>query len=109
MVHLTTRAIEHVKRIRDEGDSKGKALRVAVAPGGCSGFTYNMYFDDEKREDDAVFEFDDIRLFVDQLSLQYLDGTTIDFVQKSKYEAGFEFENPNVSAECGCGKSFSTN
>jgi len=109
MLELTERAVEHVKKIRAESGSADRALRIAVAAGGCSGFTYELSFDSEASKDDIVLELDGVRVLVDPMSNQYLNGTRIDYVTKSAYEAGFQFENPQVTAECGCGKSFSTN
>ncbi len=109
MIELTDKAVERVKRIRQESGSGDQALRIAVAGGGCSGFTYEMCFDEETREADAIYEKDGVRVLVDPMSMQYLEGTRIDWVEKSSYEGGFQFVNPQVTSECGCGKSFSTN
>lgn len=109
MISLTERAVAHVQKIRTESGDAAQALRIAVEAGGCSGFSYNMYLDNEVKEGDSVLEFGDLRVVVDPMSLQYLDGTEVDYVQKSAYEAAFQFNNPNVTSECGCGKSFNTN
>ena len=109
MITLTEKAIQQVKKIRADGGDDNQALRIAVAGGGCSGFTYEMYFDNERRDTDQVFSHDGVEVLIDAMSLQYLDGTEVDFVEKSSYEAGFKFNNPNVTSECGCGKSFNTN
>ena len=79
-------------------------LRVGVRGGGCSGFQYALALD-EKREDDHVFEASGIRVLVDPASLQYVDGSTVDFTE-SFQGSGFEVSNPNVVASCGCGSSF---
>lgn len=79
-------------------------LRVGVRGGGCSGFQYALAFD-EQRDGDSVFEDKGIRLLVDQSSLPYVEGSTIDFVDGLQ-GAGFKVENPNVIAACGCGSSF---
>ena len=79
-------------------------LRVGVKGGGCSGFQYQLAFD-EKREDDIVFEDHGLQLLVDPQSLAYVDGSQIDYVD-SLQGAGFQVNNPNVVAACGCGSSF---
>lgn len=107
MVSLTESAINHVRQIRRESGSEGYGLRIAVQAGGCSGFTYEMSFDNSVGDGDSVFENADVKVLVDPLSLQYLDGTQVDYVQKSSYEGGFQFDNPHVTSSCGCGKSFS--
>lgn len=109
MISLTERAIEHVKKLRDESGDQSQALRISVAAGGCSGFTYEMYLDTTVKDDDQVIELDGLKVLVDTMSLQYLSGTEVDYVRKSTYEAAFQFNNPNVTSECGCGKSFNTN
>jgi iron-sulfur cluster assembly accessory protein len=81
-------------------------LRASVLPGGCSGFSYNLTVDDKLEEDDIVLESNGIRIAVDPFSMQYLNGTTIDY-QSSMMGAGFTFENPNATGGCGCGSSFS--
>jgi iron-sulfur cluster assembly accessory protein len=83
-----------------------KGLRVAVVGGGCSGFSYQMNFENESNGIDKVFDFDGLQVFVDQASLMYLDGTKIDYVETLE-GAGFKFDNPNVKTTCGCGSSFS--
>ena len=80
-------------------------LRVAVLPGGCSGFKYSLNIEEKAQEDDHVFEVAGVRLFVDGFSLQYLSGVTIDYVT-SMQGSGFTFSNPNATGGCGCGSSF---
>ncbi len=80
-------------------------LRVAVLPGGCSGFKYSLNIEEKAQEDDHVFEVTGVRLFVDGFSLQYLSGVTIDYVT-SMQGSGFTFSNPNATGGCGCGSSF---
>jgi len=79
-------------------------LRVGVKGGGCSGFQYNLAFDEE-RDGDAIFEDHGLRILVDNQSLPYVDGSSIDYVD-SLQGAGFQVVNPNVVAACGCGSSF---
>ena len=82
------------------------ALRVAVRPGGCSGFSYEMYFDTDKAEDDVEKTFDEVRVVVDPSSAELLVGATLDF-KDGLNGAGFAIDNPNAQKTCGCGKSFS--
>lgn len=81
-------------------------LRVSVVGGGCSGFQYSLGFDDAPGSDDAVLEFDGVRVFVDSVSAGYLQGTVVDWVD-GLHAAGFKFVNPNAERTCGCGSSFS--
>jgi iron-sulfur cluster assembly accessory protein len=104
---LTERAGEEVKKfLAEEKVSQDTAgLRVAVLPGGCSGFRYSLNIEEQPAGDDMVIESAGVRLFVDEFSGQYLNGTVIDY--KSNFqESGFAFENPNASGGCGCGSSF---
>ena len=84
---------------------KGLGLRVGVKTTGCSGLAYVLEFVDELNDDDQVFEYDDLKLIVDGKSLVYIDGTELDFTKEGLNE-GFQFNNPNVNGECGCGESF---
>ncbi|HXM38711.1 MAG TPA: iron-sulfur cluster assembly accessory protein [Gemmatimonadales bacterium] len=105
---LTERAGEEVKKFLAEekvSPEAGGGLRVAVLPGGCSGFRYSLNIEAQPGADDVVVESAGVRLFVDEFSSQYLNGTVIDY--KSNFqESGFAFENPNASGGCGCGSSF---
>ena len=83
----------------------GYGLRLRVVGGGCSGFAYDLYFD-QVTEMDRTFDSHGVKLVVDQMSLQYLAGTTVDYVEGLQ-GAGFKFGNPNVKSTCGCGSSFS--
>jgi iron-sulfur cluster assembly accessory protein len=105
-VTLTPRAVEQVKEVRTrEGYSEGHALRVSIVGGGCSGFSYQLDFDETARPDDVVSEYPGVRVLVDPTSAQYLDGTQIDFVS-SLHGGGFKFTNPKATQTCGCGSSF---
>ncbi|GAA0360160.1 iron-sulfur cluster assembly accessory protein [Streptomyces blastmyceticus] len=86
-------------------EGQDKVLRIGVKPGGCSGLSYAMYIDDEVTKTDTTIERDGIRIAVDQHSLPYLKGTTLDY-QDGLMESGFTFDNPNASSSCGCGNSF---
>jgi iron-sulfur cluster assembly protein len=81
-------------------------LRLGVQGGGCSGLTYNIRFDTQPRERDRVFQFGDVRVFVDPKSFIYLHGMTLDY-QETLMQQGFVFVNPNSTKSCGCGSSFS--
>ena len=105
MVTLTDIATEKVRGFLAQQEAEGEiGLRVGVRGGGCSGFQYALALD-EVKEDDHVFDHDGIRLLVDPASLQYVDGSQVDFTE-SLMGSGFEVNNPNVVAACGCGSSF---
>ncbi|HEY7166431.1 MAG TPA: iron-sulfur cluster assembly accessory protein [Candidatus Binatia bacterium] len=103
---LTPAAITQVRKLLVRDDRAGHALRISVTDGGCSGFSYKLDFEKEQRPGDAVLDFDDLRVFIDPKSIQYLKGTVIDFVS-GLYGGGFKFTNPNATGTCGCGTSFS--
>lgn len=103
---LTDTAADKVREIREaEAIEPHFALRVKVMGGGCSGFQYDLYFD-EHAEGDYVFESNGVKLISDQMSFMYLMGTQIDYVEGLQ-GAGFKFNNPNTTGSCGCGSSFS--
>jgi iron-sulfur cluster assembly accessory protein len=105
MVTLTEIAAEKVRGFLEQQEADGEiGLRVGVRGGGCSGFQYALALD-EKKEDDLVFDHDGIRLIVDRQSLRYVDGSKVDYTE-SMMGSGFEVQNPNVVASCGCGSSF---
>ena len=89
---------------QEEGDAL--ALRVAVKPGGCSGYSYEMFFDSECMDDDVVREFGTVKVVVDPASAELLTGSTLDF-SDGLQGAGFHITNPNATRTCGCGSSFS--
>ena len=91
--------------IAQEGNDQ-LALRVAVRPGGCSGFSYEMFFDTEFADDDITTEYGKVRVVVDPASAQLLTGATLDY-KDGLQGAGFSINNPNASRSCGCGQSFS--
>ncbi|MFN6971779.1 MAG: iron-sulfur cluster assembly protein IscA [Rheinheimera sp.] len=103
-ISMTAAAADRVRSfLTNRG--KGIGLRVGVKTTGCSGLAYVLEFVDELNVDDQVFDHDDLKLIVDGKSLVYIDGTQLDFVKEGLNE-GFQFNNPNVDAECGCGESF---
>lgn len=103
---LTDKAIAKVKEIREAEGLGEQGLRVRVIGGGCSGFTYDLFFEDEVSDVDQTFESGGIKLYVDMMSFQYLEGVEIDYVE-GLHGAGFKFLNPNAKSTCGCGSSFS--
>ncbi len=106
MLALTEKAAEKVREIAKAESLEGQGLRVQVKGGGCSGFQYDLYFDEKPTEMDEIIECMGVQIFMDPLSMQYLEGTQIDYVE-GLHGAGFKFENPNVKGTCGCGSSFS--
>lgn len=98
-------ATKILELIEGEGDTS-LALRMAVRPGGCSGFSYEMFFDSEIESDDIVEEYGDVRVVVDPQSVERLRGSVLDY-KDGLMGAGFAINNPNVTRSCGCGNSFS--
>ena len=106
MLQITATAAAKVNEIREaEGIESNMALRLRVVGGGCAGFSYDLYFD-EPAAVDRQFEVQGVKCLVDEMSLMYLVGTEIDYVEGLQ-GAGFKFQNPNVKSTCGCGSSFS--
>ena len=105
-INLTENAIVKVKEIMAQQDPVPAGLRVGVVGGGCSGFSYNMSFENAPGMMDKVYTFDGVKVFVDATSAMYLNGCVVDYVETLE-AAGFKFENPNVKSTCGCGSSFS--
>ena len=108
MITLTDSAAVKVKELLDAEGATDLALRVAVRPGGCSGFSYEMYFDGEFAADDeqATFGATPVRVVVDPASAQLLQGATLDY-KNGLDQSGFAITNPNATRTCGCGQSFS--
>jgi iron-sulfur cluster assembly protein len=105
-ITVTPNAVAEVQKFMDEqGAAETAGLRVAVLPGGCSGFQYGLNIEDEPQDDDEIVSMDGVRLFVDPFSGQYLDGVEIDYVT-TMMGSGFTFKNPNATGGCGCGSSF---
>lgn len=103
-VDITDAAAKKIIELAAKEGKEGHSLRIKVIPGGCSGYSYDMHFDDKVEESDKVFEKDGAKIAVDADSLNYLKGTTIDFVE-SLQGAGFKLQNPNAKSACGCGNS----
>jgi iron-sulfur cluster assembly protein/iron-sulfur cluster insertion protein len=105
-VNLTDAAVVKVRELIAAEGEAGLALRMAVRPGGCSGFSYEMYFDAQVDDLDIVEEFEDVKVLVDPQSADMVRGSTLDY-KEGLMGAGFAIDNPNVTRSCGCGNSFS--
>ena len=106
MITLTDKAATKVSELIAGEDDDSLALRVAVRPGGCSGFSYEMYFDSEMADSDSEVARGGVRVVVDASSALLLEGAVLDF-SDSLDKSGFSIENPNAQRTCGCGQSFS--
>ncbi len=104
-ITMSERAARRINEIVTEEHDAAMMLRVAVGGGGCSGFQYSFTFDDARNDDDRVIERDDARIVIDEISLDFLAGAEIDFVEEL-IGAYFTIRNPNATATCGCGTSF---
>jgi len=105
-IQLTQNAARRIAIMKTQENAKDAFLRIAVSGGGCSGFQYGFSFDDQRNEDDFVFERDGVGVVVDEVSLGLLDGAEVDFVE-DLMGASFQIRNPNAASSCGCGNSFS--
>lgn len=105
-VILTASAAARVKALRVMEGNEGLHLRVSVLGGGCSGFQYKIDFDEVVNDDDSIFETDGIKLLVDETSMEFMEGAEVDYVDEL-IGAAFKINNPNATASCGCGTSFS--
>jgi iron-sulfur cluster assembly accessory protein len=106
MLQVTDSAVEKVKQLMAKEDKAGHGLRVSVQGGGCSGFQYGLSYEQDRKENDQVLEFSGLEVYVDAMSLMYLEDVTIDYVD-SLNGAGFKINNPKATGTCGCGASFS--
>ncbi len=102
---LTDKAAEMVKKIMESENKQGIGLRVTVAPGGCSGYTYGLDFSEKNAEQDLVIEQNGVEIYIDEDIEPLVRGAKLDYVE-SLMGAGFVLDNPNASSSCGCGKSF---
>jgi iron-sulfur cluster assembly protein len=107
VVNLTPSAVEAVKALLAKRNLEGYALRVFVSGSGCSGFQYGMSLEGNIRPEDFSSEFDGVKVVVDEISIDYLRGASIDYVDDIM-GSGFKIENPNALSSCGCGSSFRT-
>ena len=105
-VTLTASAAKRVAALTIQENAPDAFLRLAVSGGGCSGFQYGLSFDEERNPDDVVFEHGGVRVVVDEVSLDLLNGSEVDFVE-DLMGASFQIKNPNAASSCGCGNSFS--
>jgi iron-sulfur cluster insertion protein len=105
-IALTESAVRRIASLKAQEQAENAFLRIAVSGGGCSGFQYGFTFDDQRNEDDVVFERDGVAVVVDDVSLGLLSGAEIDFVE-DLMGASFQIRNPNAASSCGCGNSFS--
>ena len=105
-ITLTDGAVAKVSDLLTQEGNDALALRVAVRPGGCSGYSYEMFFDSETADDDVTFTFGAVTVVVDGASAQLLKGSTLDY-NDGLQGAGFHITNPNATRTCGCGSSFS--
>jgi len=106
MVEVTENAVSKVKSLLEAENKPGFGLRIAVQGGGCSGFQYGLSYEQERKDNDQVLEFNGLEVYVDAMSLMYLDDVTIDYID-SLNGAGFKISNPKATGTCGCGASFS--
>ncbi len=105
MVQITERAATKVREIMSSQEPAPAGLRIAVVGGGCSGFSYSMAFENQPNMLGKTYDYNGLKVFVDQASLLYLDGAEVDFVETLE-GSGFKFSNPLVKSTCGCGSSF---
>jgi iron-sulfur cluster assembly protein len=106
-ITLTPSAVQAVRELMEKRNLDGYALRVFVSGGGCSGFQYGMALESNIREQDMTAEFEDVKVVVDEISIDYLRGATVDYIEDIM-GSGFKIENPNAVSSCGCGSSFRT-
>jgi len=107
MIRITEAASEKIRQLLEEEGTPDLFLRIGVRPGGCSGFSYGMGFDDERHEDDRLMEVGGLQVVVDENSYRFLEGVEIDW-RETAMGGGFTIHNPNAIATCGCGQSFRT-
>jgi iron-sulfur cluster insertion protein len=105
-INLTENAARRIAMLMAQEKADNAFLRIAVSGGGCSGFQYGLSFDDQRNEDDFVFERNGVGIVVDDVSLGLLNGAEVDFVE-DLMGASFQIHNPNAASSCGCGNSFS--
>jgi iron-sulfur cluster assembly protein len=105
MFSVTEKATIEIKKLLIDEEFENAFLRVRIVPGGCSGFSYEMGFDDEPDENDKIIEANGVKVAVDELSYPYLDNSVLDF-KDGLNGTGFSIENPDAKGTCGCGQSF---
>ena len=107
-LYLTEKAAEAVNNLLEKRNLENYALRVFVQGGGCSGFQYGMALEGKIREQDTVVEEHGVKVVIDEVSIEYLRGASIDYVE-DVMGSGFKIDNPNAMSSCGCGSSFQAN
>jgi iron-sulfur cluster assembly protein len=107
-IQVTERALKRIRiaMAKENVSPTEGGLRLGITGGGCSGLSYNIRFDSQPRERDRIYQFDDVRIFVDPKSFIYLHGMTLDY-EETLMRQGFNFINPHSTKSCGCGSSFS--
>jgi iron-sulfur cluster insertion protein len=104
MISVTDKAVAKIKEISEAEGIGHFNIRIRIMGGGCAGFSYDVYYEDKPSDLDEVEQVDGVSIIIDPLSIQYLDGVEIDYVEET-LSSGFKFNNPNVSGSCGCGSS----
>ena len=104
-INVTDQAVSKVRALLEQEGRDDLQLRIAVQPGGCSGLRYQLFFDERSLDGDVVTDFDGVGVVVDRMSVPYLNGVTIDFVDTIEKQ-GFTIDNPNATGSCACGDSF---
>jgi iron-sulfur cluster insertion protein len=107
MINVSSTAASKITELLSEENKQGSGLRVFVQGGGCSGFQYGLMIEEARSDADQVFESNGVTLYVDPISIRYLSGAEVDFVD-TVTGGGFTIKNPNATSTCGCGQSFST-
>ncbi len=107
MINVSPTAASKINELLSEENKQGSGLRVFVQGGGCSGFQYGLMIEEASTDADNVFESNGVTLYVDPISIRYLSGAEVDFVD-TVTGGGFTIKNPNATSTCGCGQSFST-
>ncbi len=107
LITLTPSAVQAINELLEKRDLEGYALRIFVSGGGCSGLQYGMALDNNLRIGDVTAEFDGVKVIIDEVSINYMRGSTVDYVD-DLMASGFKIDNPNATASCGCGTSFNT-
>ena len=104
-INLSATAATKVRSLLDQEGRDDLKLRIAVQPGGCSGLRYQLFFDERDLDGDSITDFDGVEVVVDRMSVPYLNGAEIDFVDSIEKQ-GFTIDNPNATGSCACGDSF---
>ena len=107
LITLTPSAVQAINELLEKRDIEGYALRIFVSGGGCSGLQYGMALDNKMQTGDLTAEFDGVKVVIDEVSINYMRGSTVDYVD-DLMASGFKIDNPNATTSCGCGNSFDT-